>query len=76
VFTPKPVLDKALRRKVAVNFFGNEGTIIGHLSEYDGETYVFEQCSTSPESRDESPRPLSGRIYVDRINCWLQELPT
>ena len=71
----KPVLDKALRRKVAVNFF-DSSTIVGHLAEYDNETYVFEQCSTVPEHPDESPKGIDVRVYVDRINCWLQELTT
>lgn len=71
----KPVVDKALLRRVAVNLLGNEGSFIGYLAEYDSETYVFDQCETIPAA-GETPRALPGRHYIDRINCWLQELPT
>jgi hypothetical protein len=72
---PAPVLDQALRRRVVVNFFGNEGSFAGYLAEYDSETFVIEQCETIP-APGEVAHPIKGRQYVDRINCWLQELPT
>lgn len=76
MFTQKPpVVEKALRRRVVVNFFGGEGSFIGHLAEYDSETYVLEQCETIPARPDEVAQKMQGRQYVDRINCWLQELP-
>jgi hypothetical protein len=75
MFMSKPVVSKALLRRVAVNFLGDEGTFIGHLAEFDGETYVLEQCETVP-GPGEVPISLPGRHYVDRVNCWLQELPT
>jgi hypothetical protein len=68
------VVDKALRKRVVVNFL-DSGSFIGHLAEYDSETYVFEQCETVPASGETAQR-IPGRQYVDRINCWLQELPT
>ena len=72
---PAPVLDKALSRRVVVNFFGNEGSFFGYLAEYDSESLVLEQCAPIP-GPGETAQPIKGRQYVDRINCWLQELPT
>ena len=71
----KPVLDKALLRRIAVNFIGSQTTFIGHLAEYDNKTYVFEQCETVP-GVGETAQIISGRQYVDRAHVWLQELPT
>lgn len=75
MFKRKPVLNKALLRLVAVNFFGSEGSFVGHLSEFDAQTYVLEQCETIPD-RDGVVHKLPGRHYVDRKHCWLQEMPT
>jgi hypothetical protein len=75
VFGRKPVLDEALRRRVVVNFLGNEGSFMGRLASYDDATFVLEQCTTIPAGPNENAQPIAGRQYVDRINCWLQELP-
>jgi CRISPR/Cas system-associated endonuclease Cas1 len=71
----EPVVTKALRRRVAVHFLDDAGSFIGRLAEFDSETYVLEQCETVA-APNEVPQPIKGRLYVDRINCWLQELPT
>jgi hypothetical protein len=75
VFTRKPVISKTLLKRVAVNFFTDGTTFIGHLADFDNSTYVFEQCETVPAA-GETANAIKGRVYVDRINCWLQELPT
>lgn len=69
------VLDKALRRRVAVNFLDNDSVFTGRLAEYDDNTYVLEQCQTVP-GPGETAQDIPGRQYVDRIHAWLQELPT
>jgi hypothetical protein len=71
----KPVLDKALRRKVAVNFLGSHGSFTGRLAEYDAKTFVLEACETIA-APGETPRPIAGRQYVDRAHAFLQELDT
>lgn len=70
-----PVLDKALLRRVAVNFIDSDSVFTGRLAEYDNETLVLEQCQTVP-GPGETAQPITGRQYVDRIHVWLQELPT
>lgn len=72
---PKPVVDKLLRRRVAVNFLDSDFVFTGRLAEYDEQTYVLEQCETWA-APGETPKRIAGRQYVDRIHCWLQELPT
>lgn len=69
-----PVLDKALLRRVAVNFIDSDSVFTGRLADYDNETFVLEQCQTVP-GPGETPRDITGRQYVDRIHAWLQELP-
>lgn len=73
MFTRKPVLDKALRRRVAVNFLENDFVFTGRLAEYDDTTYVLEQCETHP-APNEVAQPIKGRQYVDRIHAFLTEL--
>lgn len=75
MFTRKPVLDKALRRRVAVNFLAGYGDFTGRLAEYDGKTFVIEQCETIP-APGETAQPIAGRQYIDRTHAFLQELPT
>jgi small nuclear ribonucleoprotein (snRNP)-like protein len=72
---PTPVLDKALRRRVALNTVDGETLFTGRLVEYDAETFVLEQCETIP-APGETARPIKGRQYVDRIHGFLTELPT
>jgi len=67
------VLDKALRRRVAVNFLGPTQTFTGRLAEYDDKTYVIEACETLP-GPGETAQPIRGRQYVDRHLAFLQEL--
>lgn len=75
MFTRKPVLDKALRRRVAVNAVNGNTLFVGRLAEYDKETFVLEQCETvAPPSG--TPTPLPGRHYVDRVHAFLTELQT
>ena len=74
MFLRKPVLDKAIRRRVAVNFLDGQVGFTGRLAEYDSETYVLEQCETIP-APGETAQPIAGRQYVDRIHSFLQELP-
>lgn len=69
------MLDKALRRRVAVNFLDTDSIFTGRLAEYDNTTYVLEQCQTVP-GPGETARDIPGRQYVDRIHVWLQELPS
>ena len=73
MFKRAKVLDKALRRRVAVNFLDGPATFTGRLAEYDSETYVLEQCETVP-APGETAQPIAGRQYVDRIHAFLQEL--
>jgi hypothetical protein len=75
LFKREKVLDRALLRRVAVNFLDNPAMFTGRLAEYDGETYVLEACETVA-GPGETAQPIKGRQYVDRIHCWLQELPT
>lgn len=70
-----PVMDKALMRRVAVNFIDSDSVFTGRLADYDNETFVLEQCQTVPAPGG-TPQPIQGRQYVDRIHVWLQELPT
>lgn len=74
MFKRRRVLDKALRRRVAVNFLDNDFVFTGRLAEYDPETYVLEQCETHP-GPNEVPQPIKGRQYVDRMHAFLTELP-
>jgi hypothetical protein len=71
----KPVVESLLRRRVAVNFLDSDFIFTGRLAEYDDQTYVLEQCQTHA-APGETPKSIAGRQYVDRIHCWLQELPT
>lgn len=71
MFTRKPVLDKALRRRVAVNDVNGNTLFIGRLAEFDKDTYVLEQCQTPGDD----PHDLAGRQYVDRIHAFLTEFP-
>ncbi|MGZ3493061.1 MAG: hypothetical protein ACXU9S_16450 [Gemmatimonadaceae bacterium] len=74
MFKRRNVLDKALRRRVAVNFLDSPTTFTGRLAEYDADTYVLEQCETIP-APGETAQPIKGRQYVDRVHAFLQELP-
>lgn len=73
-FRSPPVLDQALRRKVAVNFLSGGGDFVGRLAEYDDKTFVIEQCETIA-APGATPQPIAGRQYVDRVHVFLQELP-
>jgi hypothetical protein len=75
LFKHRSVLDRALRRRVAVNFLGNEAAFVGRLAEFDAETYVLEECETIP-APGETAQPIRGRQYVDRLHAFLQELDT
>lgn len=70
-----PVLDKALKRRVALNTVEGETLFTGRLAEYDDTTYVLEQCETVPAA-GETAQPITGRQYVDRIHGFITELPT
>lgn len=69
-------MEKALRKRVAVNFLNGAETFVGYLDEFDDDTYVLEQCEAPPSGRDDVPCKFPGRHYVGRDTCWLQELPT
>jgi hypothetical protein len=69
MFSRKPLLNTAIRRKFAVTLTGNEGTFAGILTEFDSESYVFENCTT-PKGDE-----IAGRVFVDRIAvAYLQVL--
>ena len=70
-----PVIENARNRRVALNSVDGETLFVGRLADYDAETYVLDQCETVP-GPGETPQPIKGRQYVDRIHGWLQELPT
>ena len=71
----KPVLDELLLRRVAVNGIDTGQTwFTGRFVEYDTDTFVFEQCETHP-GPGETPQPIKGRQYIDRIHVWPGELP-
>jgi small nuclear ribonucleoprotein (snRNP)-like protein len=76
----KPVLDSALRRRVAVNFLGGAASFTGRLAEYDKHTFVLEACETIPTPGEAQkgikPQSIAGRQYVDRVHAFLQELPS
>ena len=74
MFKRAKVLDKALRRRVAVNFLDTTASFVGRLAEFDAETYVLEQCETIP-GPGETAQPIAGRQYVDRLHAFIQELP-
>lgn len=74
MFKRTNVLDKALRRRVAVNFLENDFVFTGRLAEYDEHTFVLEQCETHALP-GETAQPIKGRQYVDRIHAFLTELP-
>ena len=76
MFTRKqpPVLDSALRRRVAVNFLDSDFVFTGRLADYDADTFVLEQCQTHP-GPGETAQAIKGRQYVDRIHAFLTELP-
>jgi small nuclear ribonucleoprotein (snRNP)-like protein len=74
LFKRARVLDKALRRRVAVNFIDGPTAFTGRLAEYDDSTYVLEACETIP-APGETAQPIKGRQYVDRLHAFLQELP-
>lgn len=76
MFTQKaPVVEAARNRRVALNTVEGETLFTGRLADYDSETWVLDQCETVP-GPGETPQPIKGRQYVDRIHGWLQELPT
>ena len=73
MFTRKRGLTKALNRRVAVNLIDNGVTLFaGRLAGFDKDTYVLEQCETIP-GPGETPNPLPGRQYVDRIHAFITE---
>lgn len=75
MFPRKRVLNKVLRRRVAVNTVTGETLFIGRLADFDDGCYVLEQCETVA-SPSENPKPIAGRQYFDRIHGFLTELPT
>ena len=76
MFTQKaPVIENARNRRVALNTVDGETLFTGRLADFDSETFVLDQCETVP-GPGETPQPIKGRQYIDRIHGWLQELPT
>lgn len=71
----KRVLNKALRRRVAVNTVTGETLFTGRLADFDDTTYVLEQCETVA-AHGETAQPIAGRQYVDRVHGFLTELLT
>lgn len=69
----KRVLNRALRRRVAVNTVGGETLFTGRLADFDDTSYVLEQCETVP-GPGETANPISGRQYFDRVHGFLTEL--
>lgn len=70
----KRVLNKALRRRVAVNTVSGETLFTGRLADFDDSTYVLEQCETVT-APGETANPIAGRQYFDRVHGFLTELP-
>jgi small nuclear ribonucleoprotein (snRNP)-like protein len=68
-----PLIATAINKRVAVNFFDGS-TFIGRLVDYDDDVYLFEACETVP-APGATAQPIQGRQFVDRVNCWLQQLP-
>jgi hypothetical protein len=67
---------KDIKVKYAVTLKGNEGDFAGLLVEESRRTMVFEHCVTVPQSTEQSPQPILGRVYIDRANiAYRQELP-
>ena len=76
MFTNKaPVVESLRNRRVALNTVDGETLFTGRLADFDSETFVLDQCETVP-GPGETPQPIKGRQYIDRIHGWLQELPT
>lgn len=70
------VLKGAVRRRFAVTLRANEGSFSGVLTEFDRETFVFEQCQTVPSREGETVAPIAGRVFVDRGTvAYLQAIP-
>lgn len=75
MFRRKSLVDKAIRRRFIVTLAGNEGIFSGNLADHDGETLVFEQCKTVPDTTGGTPQDIAGRVYVNVIHApTLQEL--
>jgi hypothetical protein len=56
-----------------VNLIDNGVTLFaGRLASFDKDTYVLEQCETIP-APGETPNPLPGRHYVDRVHAFITE---
>lgn len=70
------LIKQAVRKRFAVTLRSGEGVFAGILTESDGTSWVFEQCSTVPKAAGETPEPIQGRVFVDRAQvAYLQELP-
>jgi hypothetical protein len=58
-----------------VNTVSGETLFTGRLADFDDQCYVLEACETIA-APGETPNPISGRQYFDRVHGFLTELPT
>lgn len=69
------MISKAIRRRFAVTLIGNEGCFSGVLVESDDTTWVFDDCLTVPDKPTDPPKPINGRVYIDRVQIiYMQEV--
>ena len=74
-FRRESLVNKAIRRRFAVTLIGQEGTFSGVLVDSDDTTWVFDDCNTVPDKPADAPKPIAGRLYVDRVQViYMQEV--
>jgi hypothetical protein len=71
----KSLINKALRLRFVVTLAKNEGTFSGVLVESDPVSWVFDNCATVPDKPADAPKPIVGRVWVDRSQVsYMQEV--
>jgi len=72
----KAILKRAILRRLCVTLDGIEDTFEGVLTDFDGKTYVFEDCQTVPTREGETAVKIPGRLFFDSAKVsYLQERP-
>ena len=72
----RKLIKQAVLKRFAVTLKGIEDTFSGVLTQFDADTYVFEDCWTVASKEGASIHKIPGRLFVERKTvAWLQELP-
>lgn len=62
----KSIVKSAVLQRFSVFLRANEAPFSGVLTDFDGKTYVFEQCQSVPTKEGETVVPYKGRVLIDR----------